>query len=355
MSGREPPRPGRGAGAIPPEESGERTSDSPAGDGALPTGRRKPLRSLFATRNRELARELAGLERAVDLPSTVLILGESGTGKDRLARALHDASARANRPYVRIDAANLSDDLFESELFGHERGAFTGAIVAKKGLLEVAGQGTVYLDEASSLSPAAQAKFLRVLQERTFRRLGGVSSHPFQARLVVSSRRDLTVLVEEGVFRPDLFYRIDVVSVRLPPLRRRPEDILPLARAFLKKAARAYDRPARRFTREAEQLLSGHPWPGNIRELLHVVERAVLSASEPAVAPADLPTGSFGSPEAILATAVEKRWTLAQLTETFIAETLRRAGGNRTLAAKRLGVSRKSLWEREKRKTSRKT
>jgi transcriptional regulator with PAS, ATPase and Fis domain len=336
-----------------PGSADERVLDAEAAR-AIPGGRRRSLRGLFPTRNRELARELAALERAVDLPSTVLVIGESGTGKDRLARALHDASTRADRPFVRIDAANLSDDLFESELFGHERGAFTGAIASKRGLLEVAGEGTVYLDEASSLSPAAQAKFLRVLQERTFRRLGGVTSHSFNARLVVSSRRELASLVEGGAFRPDLFYRIDVVSVRLPPLRRRPEDILPLARNFLKRAARAYDRPARRFTRDAEQALVRHPWPGNIRELLHLVERAVLSAADPGVAPEDLPMGSFGSPEAILATAVEKRWTLAQLTDVYIAETLRRAGGNRTLAAKRLGVSRKSLWEREKRKSSRK-
>ncbi|MDQ6894599.1 MAG: sigma 54-interacting transcriptional regulator [Acidobacteriota bacterium] len=308
------------------------------------------LGSLFRTRNRALAREIAALERAVDLPSTVLIVGESGTGKDRLARALHDASARADRPFVRIDAANLSDDLFESELFGHERGAFTGAVASKRGLLDVAGDGTAYLDEVSSLSPAAQAKFLRVLQEKTFRRLGGVTSHPFRARLVVSSRRELSALVEQGVFRADLFYRIDVVTIHLPPLQERPEDVLPFARTFLKRAARAYDRPARRFTRAAETALERHTWPGNVRELLHVVERAALAAPGADVGPDDLPTGSFGSPESILAAAVERRWTLKELSEVYIQETLRRAGGNRTLAAKRLGISRKSLWEREKKK-----
>jgi len=187
---------------------------------------------------------------------------------------------------VRVDAANLSDELFESELFGHERGAFTGAFAAKKGLLEVAEGGTVYLDEVSSLSPAAQAKFLRVLQEKSFRRLSGVTTHPFRARLIVSSRRDLAALVEKGAFRDDFFYRIDVVSIRLPRLRDRREDILPLAREFLKRAAAAYARPARRFTKEAEA--------------------------------------------------------------TLARETLRRAGGNRSLAAKRLGVSRKFLWERGK-------
>ncbi|MDQ2969823.1 MAG: sigma-54 dependent transcriptional regulator [Acidobacteriota bacterium] len=315
-----------------------------------PPRRRQTLRSLFSTHNRDLRREIASLERALDLPSTVLLVGDSGTGKDRLARALHDASVRAQRPFVRIDAANLSDELFESELFGHERGAFTGALTSKRGLLEVAEDGTAYLDEVSSLSPAAQAKFLRVLQERTFRRLGGVTSHPFRARLVVSSRRALPALVEQGLFRPDLFYRIDVVSLRLPSLAERREDILPLARSFLKRAARTYRTPARRFTKDAEAALQRHMWPGNVRELLHVVERAALAAEAPEVAAADLPMGSFGAPESLLAAAVERRWTLKELSDIYIEETLRRAGGNRTLAAKRLGISRKSLWERGRKK-----
>jgi DNA-binding NtrC family response regulator len=308
----------------------------------------KSLRSHFRTRNRALAREIDALARAADLPSTILILGESGTGKDRLARAIHDVSVRAASPFVRVDAANLSDELFESELFGHERGAFTGAFAAKRGLLEVAEGGTVYLDEVSSLSPAAQAKFLRVLQEKSFRRLSGVTTHPFRARLIVSSRRDLAALVEKGAFRDDFFYRIDVVSTRLPRLRDRREDILPLAREFLKRAAAAYARPARRFTREAEATLSRHTWPGNVRELTHVVEKAVLGAEGEEIGPQDLPTGSLGAPESLLAAAVEERWTLKALTDAYIAETLRRAGGNRSLAAKRLGVSRKFLWERGK-------
>ena len=290
------------------------------------------------------------LGRALDLQTTILIQGESGTGKDRLARALHDASNRRGRPFVRVEAANLSDDLFESELFGHERGAFTGAVTGKRGLLEVAADGTVYLDEVSSLSLAGQAKFLRVLQERTFRRLGGVVVHPFNARLVVSSRRDLAELVREKGFRDDFFYRIDVVSVRLPRLSHRRDDILPLARTFLRRAARAYQRPARRFTADAEQVLRRHAWPGNVRELLHVVERAVLVAGGPEVGEEHLPAGAFGSAEALLETAVDERWTLKRLTDAYIEETLRRAGGNRTLAAKRLGVSRKSLWERDKRR-----
>ena len=306
------------------------------------------LRAHFRTRNRALAREIDALDRAANLPSTILIVGESGTGKDRLARAIHEVSVRASSPFVRVDAANLSDELFESELFGHERGAFTGAVASKRGLLEVAEEGTVYLDEVSSLSAAAQAKFLRVLQEKSFRRLSGVTTHPFRARLIVSSRRDLAALVEKGAFRDDFFYRIDVVSIRLPRLRDRREDILPLAREFLKRAARAYARPARRFTKEAEATIARHPWPGNVRELAHVVEKAVLGADGAEVGPQDLPAGSLGSPESLLDSAVENRWTLKALTDAYIAETLRRAGGNRSLAAKRLGVSRKFLWERGK-------
>jgi len=306
------------------------------------------LRSHFRTRNRPLAREIEAIERAADLPSTILILGDSGTGKDRLARAIHDVSTRAASPFVRVDAANLSDELFESELFGHERGAFTGAVSAKKGLLEVAEGGTVYLDEVSSLSPAAQAKFLRVLQEKNFRRLAGVTTHPFRARLVVSSRRDLASLVERGAFRDDFFYRIDVVSVRLPRLTERPEDILPLAREFLRRAARAYGRPALRFSKGADATLARHAWPGNVRELLHTVEKAVLTADSAEIGPEDLPTGALGAPESLLSAAVEQRWTLRDLSNAYIEETLRRAGGNRSLAAKRLGVSRKFLWEREK-------
>jgi transcriptional regulator with PAS, ATPase and Fis domain len=249
------------------------------------------------------------LERAIDLPTTILIVGESGTGKDRLARALHDASNRRDRPFVQVEAANLSDDLFESELFGHERGAFTGAVTGKRGLLEVAADGTVYLDEVSSLSLAGQAKFLRVLQERAFRRLGGVVVHPFRARLIVSSRRDLSILVREKAFRDDFFYRIDVVSVRLPRLADRPEDVLPLARGCLKQSALAYGRPPSHFSREAEELLVRHPWPGNVRELFHVVEKAALTAESPVISATDLPFGAFGSADSLLAAAVERRWT----------------------------------------------
>jgi len=187
-----------------------------------------------------------------------------------------------------------------------------------------------------------------VLQEKTFRRLAGSVTHPFRGRMIVSSRRDLAGLVSQGAFRDDLFYRIDVVSVRLPRLRERPEDVLPLARAFARRAARAWDRPARRFTDAAEKTLQRHPWPGNVRELQHVVEKAVLAAEGADIEATDLPAGSLGAPETLVAAALESRWTLKELTDAYISETLRRAGGNRSLAARRLGVSRKFLWERER-------
>jgi DNA-binding NtrC family response regulator len=312
---------------------------------------RGTLRTLFRTRNRALAREIDSLERAADLPSTILILGESGTGKDRLARALHDVSLRAARPFVRVDAANLSDELFESELFGHERGAFTGAIASKKGLLEVAEDGTVYLDEVSSLSPAAQAKFLRVIQEKNFRRLSGVTTHPFRARLIVSSRRDLATLVEQGTFRDDLFYRIDVISVRLPRLSDRREDVLLLARAFMRRAARSYHRPARRFAREAEETLLRHHWPGNVRELLNVMEgelallppgENVLSAVPEALRrPGSGPWGlASGRAE------VERFPLLSEIVRKACLEAVTRHGGNVSSAARALGISKGTLYRK---------
>ena len=238
------------------------------------------LRSHFRTRNRALAREIASLERAADLPSTILILGESGTGKDRLARAIHDVSVRAASPFVRVDAANLSDELFESELFGHERGAFTGAIAAKKGLLEVAEDGTVYLDEVSSLSPAAQAKFLRVLQEKNFRRLAGVDDAPVSRapdRLLAARPREPR---RAGGFPRRLLLpdrrRLDPAAARSPIVRRTsfrsPAGSPRRGGPGLRTAGAAIHEGGREHAR------CDHPWPGNVRELLHVVEKAVLTA-----------------------------------------------------------------------------
>ena len=250
---------------------------------------------------------------------------------------------------MRVDAANLSDELFESELFGHERGAFTGAISAKKGLLEVAEEGTVYLDEVSSLSPAAQAKFLRVLQEKNFRRLAGVTTHPFRARLIVSSRRDLAALVEQGAFRDDFFYRIDVVSIRLPRLRGAARGH-PAPRPRVRPARRPRLRPAGPPLHEGRRGDARSPFlagerPGAAARRREGRAHRGIRRDRPA---RSSDRRARGARSRSSAAAVEQRWTLRELTDAYIDETLRRAGGNRSLAAKRLGVSRKFLWERGK-------
>ena len=311
------------------------------------------LESHFRTRNRALAREIDALERAADLPSTILILGESGTGKDRLARAIHDVSPRAASPFVRVDAANLSDELFESELFGHERGRLhgrrrreEGTARSRRGRHGLSRRSLVALAGGPGEVPARAAGKELPASRRRRRRI------PFRARLIVSSRRDLAALVEQGAFRDDFFYRIDVVSVRLPRLRR-PARGHPAARARIPppRAARAYDRPARRFTPDAEATLAaacvarqraraaarrreGGPRPRKPRRSDRRTFRPDRSARPNRCCP---PRSRTAGP-------------CKELTDAYIDETLRRAGGNRSLAAKRLGVSRKFLWEREKKR-----
>ena len=229
---------------------------------------------LFATRHRGLKEQLRRLARAADSANTVLLLGAPGTGKDRLARLLHERSRRAAEPFVRVDLAAVSDDLFESELFGHERGAFTGAVAGKPGLLEGAGSGTLYLDRIDALSLRAQGKLLRVVEERLLRRVGGTRQTELKARLVASAGPELPRRARSGEFREDLFYRIAVVTVTLPPLAERREDLLPAARAL----ARAAGGPGA-FTPAARALLLAHPWRGNFRELENVVRRAAAGAA----------------------------------------------------------------------------
>jgi DNA-binding NtrC family response regulator len=297
---------------------------------------------LFATRHRGLKEQLRRLARAADSANTVLLLGGPGTGKDRLARLLHERSARAGAPFVRVDLAAVSDDLFESELFGHERGAFTGAVAGKPGLLEGAGEGTLYLDRVDALSLRAQGKLLRVVEERLVRRVGGVRLLPLKARLVASAGPDLPRRARAGTFREDLFYRLAVVTVSLPPLSERREDLLPAARALAKAAGG----PAT-FTPTARRLLLSHAWRGNFRELENVIRRAANDAAAAAATAIDAPhvklTGP-SDPEALLHAAAHARWTLRQLSDAYITLVLDEAGGNVTEAARRLGVARKTLY-----------
>ena len=279
---------------------------------------------------------LQTVEKVLDRDAAILILGESGSGKDYLAAAIHACSARRDLPFVHIDCPAIPADLFESELFGYEKGTFTDAQSRKLGKLEAAHGGTVYFDDISALSPALQAKLLRALQEKAFTRLGGHQSIPFQARVISSSSADLQELLAAGQFRRDLFYRINVVTVELPPLRQRPEDIALLVAHFAGRR--------RKIDPDAMSLLNAHPWPGNIRELRNVIERALLVSDDGPLTPSSLRLG----PSDLVAAAARGEWTLAQLEETYIREVLSETRSNYSKAAEILGINRKTLLEKRR-------
>src|SRR5215203_410397 len=235
------------------------------------------------------------IETIAPTGSTVLITGESGTGKELVARAIHARSSRSDRPFVAVNCGALPDTLLESELFGHMRGAFTGADTNKKGLLEVAEKGTIFLDEIGEMSPMTQVKLLRVLQERKFRRVGGLEELQADIRIITATNRDLSKMVAEGRFREDLFYRINVIPIVLPPLRERREDIPLLAEHFLAKYAGQMGKPVNAISRPALELLGKHDWPGNIRELENVIERAVALEGTPTILAESLPPSVRGA------------------------------------------------------------
>jgi Nif-specific regulatory protein len=216
-------------------------------------------------------------------------MGESGTGKELVARAIHDSSGRRSRPFVAVNCAALTETLLESELFGHEKGAFTGAIAKKKGKLEIADGGTVFLDEIGELAPGLQAKLLRVLQEREFDRVGGTATIRLDIRVIAATNRDLAVEVQRKAFREDLYHRLNVVSIRMPPLRERPADILPLAHLFAERAAARCGRRLTGFSSQAEARLLSYSWPGNVRELENAIERAVVLGDTGQILLEDLP------------------------------------------------------------------
>src|SRR5512138_3440267 len=243
-----------------------------------------------------MRRVLEQVRKVASTDATALVLGESGTGKELVARAIHDESARREKPFISVSCAAIPEGLLESELFGHEKGAFTGAVKRKLGRFELAHEGTLFLDEVGELPPSVQVKLLRVLQERRFERVGGEETVEVDVRLVSATNRDLAEMVKEGRFREDLYYRLDVVAMRLPPLRERPGDVEELARFFVGKLGPRFGRRVSGFTPEALALLKRHRWPGNVRELENVVEQALVFAEGEHIGPEDLPDGLRAAP-----------------------------------------------------------
>ncbi len=287
------------------------------------------------------------IARVAPTRSTVLITGESGTGKEVVARALHFNSPRAAKPFVTIDCAGLAEGLLESELFGHVRGAFTGAVAARRGLFEAGGGGTVFLDEIGEVSPNTQAKLLRVLELQEIRAVGGNDPIRVDVRLIAATNKDLQSEVREGRFREDLFYRLNVVSICLPPLRERREDIPALAHHFLRKYAQANAKAIGGFAPQAMARLEASPWPGNVRELENAIERAVAVSRNPVLLPEDLPA-HLGPPAAGAAGGGPPETgallTLDDMTRQHMMRVLAAAGGNKKRAAQILGVDRRTLY-----------
>jgi two-component system response regulator AtoC len=284
------------------------------------------------------------IARVADSRSTILITGESGTGKELVARAIHFNSQRAPKHFVAVDCGSLAETLLESELFGHVRGAFTGAIANKRGLFEEADGGTCFLDEVGDISLTMQAKLLRVLQEHEIKRVGGTETIKVDVRIVAATNKNLEQLVAEKKFREDLFYRLHVVSIHLPSLRERPEDIPLLADHFLRKYAADNEKPASQISQETLDLLSGYRWPGNVRELENVIERAVTLSHHSVILPEDLPRRLRTQPPEAITGLLPSQIPLSELEKRYIQKVLEETGGNKKKAADILGIDRRTLY-----------
>ena len=285
-------------------------------------------------------------EKLAEPSTTVLITGESGTGKDQLARWIHEAGPRRDSPFLKIDCASLPAELVESELFGHERGAFTGAVAQKPGRLELAGEGTIVLDEVAALTPGIQAKLLRVLEERQFERLGGTSSLRMNARLMALTNADLSAAVAAGRFREDLFFRLNVLAIEVPPLRKRPADVAPLTAHFLERLGPIHGRADASLDPAALRLLESYAWPGNVRELKNAVERALIFAKDTALRLEDFPSVAQAA-----GSAASTAWPLRSIEELekeAIRATLEATRYKIAQAAGILGISRKTLLDKRK-------
>lgn len=291
---------------------------------------------------------LATVLRVASSRSTVLLAGESGVGKDMIARAIHQHSPRRDKPFVKINCTAIPENLMESELFGFEKGAFTGAAFAKPGKFEHADTGTVFLDEIGDVPPAVQVKLLRILQEREFERLGSNKTRHIDVRVVAATNVDLRAALEQGTFRQDLYYRLNVIPINIPPLRQRKEDIPFLADHFVRKHAADLSSPVTRISPEAMDRLSAYHWPGNVRELENVMERSLVLAERECLSGEEVrldlsPPGSRGSSEFAEDHFLPSGMSLDEYEQLLIREALRRSGGNKSQAARLLGLTRNAL------------
>jgi len=305
----------------------------------------------FIAKSKEMLKIFNLIEKVAKTTATVLIQGESGTGKELVARAIHYNSLRANKPFVPINCTALPETLLESELFGHEKGSFTGAINTRKGIFEEASGGTLFLDEIGDITSPLQAKLLRVLQEGEIRRVGGDDNISVDARIISATNCNLGEMVKEKLFREDLYYRIDVVSINIPPLRERIDDIPVLAYHFLSKHAKQEGKPIKQIFPNVMEKLLRYSWPGNVRELENMIETAVVLGNHPTVVLDDFPTlpekvSKF--PRKTRATDVPFYEARNNFEKNYLADLLKRSNGNLTLASKMGKISRKSLRTRAK-------
>ncbi len=318
-------------------EAKQRCSTEAMAQVVMPVGESRQMRSI----RQEIL-------RVASYPMPVLIVGETGTGKELVARAIHQCSSLFKGPFVKVDCGVLSPTIIESELFGYEKGAFTDAKTSKIGLVELANGGTLFFDEITSLPFELQAKLLQLIEEKRFRRVGGVREIEVATRIIAATNEDIESLVRQGRFREDLYWRLNVVTIKLPPLRQRPEDILPLAYYFLEKLSRAMNKRLIGFNAEAEQVLLSQQWPGNVRQLRNAVERAVMYCRGEWITSEDL--GLPGSRPAVQGMEETfKITTLYEMEREYIKKVLEAVGWNKSKAARMLGISRTTL--REKLKT----
>jgi two-component system response regulator AtoC len=298
----------------------------------------------FIGRTPQILQVYKTIAKVANTKSTVLIYGESGTGKELVARSIHYNSQRNQRPFIPVDCASLVETLLETELFGHVRGAFTGALTAKKGLFEEADGGTLFIDELSNLNLSLQTKLLRFLQDHEIKRVGGTENIKVDVRVIAATNQPLEPLIKKGTFREDLFYRLNVVSITLPPLRERKEDIPLLANYFLQKFSGEHHKAISHISPEAMEILMRYDWPGNVRELENTIERAMILSPHPIVLPEDLPQKILGSEQAGIPSYSEKPLSLKEVEKRHILKVLQETNGNKKKAAEILGIDRTTLY-----------